>query len=188
MIALSKLREDLGLPMEQDDKLQAILDGMVASWEDRTKRLWKRRAGYVEYFRFTKRLYTLFLGLWPVETITKVEVKALAETTWTELTADEFVLVDPLRNRVERIGCPWSEQVRITYSGGYTEAPISGQYGTPQDVQDVLILQERFVRQRTTASNLITSSQNFQGGAGVYLRSDFHPLYQAAIEEKKRKV
>lgn len=194
MISISKLREKLGISTAEDGDLRDILDGMVGLWEEETKRLWSRRAGYVENIRIdtSKRMYTLFLKLWPIETITKVEERALTSTTWTELTADQYLLVDPTRNRLERIGCSWPAMVRVTYTGGYVADPAAGadpaQNKTPLEIQDAMILQEKFKRERNVPGRIMTQSQNFEGGAGVFLRPDLHPLYAELVSHKKRKV
>lgn len=190
MIALSKFRAAMGLPTERDGELRDLLDGVVGTWEDATKRLWTRRAGFVETFRFdvTKRIYTLFLNLWPLEAITKIEEKTVDATDWTQLDTDSFIVLDMTRNKVERIGRCWMPMVRVTYTGGYVPEPTVGQFKTPLEIQEVLILQARFAQERNVPGRLITQSQNFIGGSGVFLRPDLHPAFARMADQKARKV
>lgn len=194
MIAIAKLRKALGLPMEDDGDLQDILDGVVGVWEEETKRLWSRRTGWIQTFRLdeTKRLSSIFLELWPIETITKVEEKSVDAVDWTTLTTTQYIQLESRGNRIERIGAYWAPMVRVTYTGGYVAEPAVGatppQNKTPLDVQEALITQAKFIRARTTADKLINSSQNFEGGAGVHLRPDLHPYFQRLSEQKRRKV
>lgn len=192
MIALSKLREKLELPADDDGR--DLLDALVGLWEDETKRLWTRRVAHVETIRVNqaKRIYSLFLQLWPIETVTKVEERALSDSTWTELTADQYLLTDPNRNRLERVGTCWPALVRVTYTGGYTGEPTAGavppQNKTPQDIQEALLVQAKFMRERNVPGRVITQSQNFEGGAGVFLKPGLHPEFSRLAASKARKV
>lgn len=190
MITISKLRDRLKLPMEQDGTLKDILDALVARWEQETERLWARRASYVQRFRIdeSKRISDLFLELWPIETITKVEEKTVAASTWTELSAEQYSLLDPNRNRLERIGSYWAPMVRVTYTGGYVAEPTGQQVKTPADISEALLIQGEFALIRNGPSMLAKSSENFEGGAGVFLKPDLHPTFAALAAAKRRKV
>ncbi len=190
MISYGLLRDRIGLGTADDGQLKAIADALIGVFETQTNRLWARRAGYVEYFRpdTTKRIDTLFLSLWPVEAVTKVEEKCRYNTTWTELTTSQYLPPDPDRNRLERVGSYWNEQVRVTYTGGYVYSPTVGQYGTPAEIHEAMLIQAAYIRSRTGNDKLVLSSQNFMGGAGVFLAADFHPIFKAIAEAKRRKV
>jgi len=190
MISIAILRERLALPTEDDGKARDILSGIISLWETETKRLWNRRAGFVETLRIntSKKISTIFLKLWPIEAVTKVEERSLSDAAWTELAATDYLVPDLERNRLERIGCRWAPLVRITYTGGYTAGATVGQYETPQDVVEALLLQAQFTRERNVPGRVITQSQNFEGGAGVFLRPDLHPLFAEQVLQRARRV
>ena len=189
MISLSDLRARLGMPAGDGGDLAAIRADVVAEFERETKRLWERRANYVETFRLRPSTRTfVLLELWPVETLTKVE-ESQDGGTWTELVAatPEYVLARD--NRLERVGCYFAPWVRVTYTGGYVAAPTGQQKQTPSDIREALLVQANFKHIRNRPGALLaTQSQNFEAGAGELLKGDCHPTFTACVAQRKRKV
>jgi len=192
MISIAKLRGRLQIPSDQDGEARDILDGLVQLWETKTKRLWTRRVNWVEQFRIdeTKRISTLFLQLWPIETIASVEEKGILDTDWTLLDTTQWV--NMRANRIERIGAIWQPMVRITYTGGYVSDPdpnaTPAQNKTPFDIQEALILQAQFIRTRTTPDRIAIKSTRARTSGSEYENQDYHPTFAAMVLEKMRKV
>lgn len=182
MITLSKLREGLNLPADQDAKLTRIRAGLISLWEGKTGLKWDARTGYVQTIEpDTKTCDTVFLDLIPVTSITLVEVRDLdciPSADWTELEADDYILMGrrSLRRLDQRF---WPTLVRVTYSGGAAEADV--------DIQEALILQGRFMQARMAPDKLIVKSQNFEGGGGVFETATMHPKFAEMVKDKARK-
>lgn len=188
MIPISKLRERLKLPADQDSQYADIKASVVSLWEEETKRLWDRRVGYVEVLRVppcTRKV--LFLGLWPIEVVTKVEERTVDTADWTEIPSTDWL--QTRENRLERLGAFWLPVVRVTYTGGYVAAdPTVGQTKTPADVAEALLVQADFQLRRNRGQHMELRSQNFEGGAGVYETGTLHPFFKRLAAQKVRKV
>lgn len=188
MISLSDLRARLKLVSVEDGDLAGIRAAVVGQFEQETKRLWDRRANHIQVLRSpasTRR--TLFLELWPVEAIAKVEESADGGT-WTEISASSPDYVLARDNRLERVGCYFAPWVRVTYTGGYVHAPTGQQVKTPDAIREALLVQAGFTHARNRGAHISLQSQNFEGGAGVYLKGDFHPTFAACVAQRRRKV
>ena len=190
MISIQKLRDYLKLEAGRDSDLEGIRDDVIALFEGEARQLWNKRTNYVEELRpdigagafpfSASRVRTLVLSLGPISSISKVEEKGLFEN-------DSYSTIDPttyvqFRERgLERLGFYWSPFVRVTYTGGYDETTA------PADVQYALLVQSRFRMARTADdAKLITKSQNFEGGGGVYMDADFHPIFASTVARYKR--
>lgn len=194
MIALEKLREALKVAPKDDIELQSLLDEVVDLWEECTGRKWSRREDHVEILHpATDQSEVLFLELWPVESITSVEVRELDATSeWETLDSSSYrvefgnVLRKLGVDAVEGIaGKWWRSDVRVTYTGGYS--PTTGA-PTPGDVQRAIITQIRFMKARLDDAKLTVKSQNFEGGAGVFEDAWLHPTFRGLAKRRARKA
>lgn len=182
MIKVETLRAALvpALPANRDAELPGMVAEIIAEWERETGRPWNYRDEYEELIQPRTERYTkVFLQLMPVDEIEKVEVRTRAGQAWTELTQDtDFELVG--RRALERVGGAWERQVRVTYSGGYKEAPA--------DIQAAFIVQAKFKLARFSDGKVVVKSQNFEGGGGVLETADMAPMFKSAAERHVRKV
>lgn len=182
MIKVETLRAALvpALPADRDAELPGLVAEITAEWERETGRPWAYRDEYEEIIRPRTERYTkVFLQLLPVEEIEKVEVRSRAGEAWVELVdGTDFELVG--RRVLERVGDYWPGQVRVTYSGGYKEAPA--------DIQNAFIVQAKFKLARFSDGKVVVKSQNFEGGGGVLETADLAPLFKEAARKHARKV
>lgn len=190
MITLSELRERYSPTADEEKFLPKIKDAIVTLWEQQTGLLWSRRVDYVD--RLTPaadRTRAIWTSIGPIESISKVEEKSSYTKTWTELSIDDYEIAGP--RRINKINSYWLEHVRITLTGGYTESPASGadpaQFATPAFIKDAIITQAIFLRTRNAIERIHISSQNFEGGQGVFLPGDIHPLFKLAAQSNGAK-
>lgn len=180
MISVATLRRELNLGGDREELLELLRDTVVGLWESYTGALWDQRSGHVETRRVAEDTTLLQLSLRPVSSVTTVEEMDDDESDWTELEADEdFVSIG---HTLRRRGTAWSPNVRITYSGGYTESTA------PAQVRAALVTQARFMAKRLSNEHVEISSQNFEGGSGVFLRPDVHPLFALAAAPHRMAV
>lgn len=184
MLSVSQLREKLGGGADLEPFLSDLRNAVVALWEQHTGRLWESREDYVEVIEpDTDRSRLIQLALWPVSELTKVEGRADGETTWTENSLDDYLL---LNARLLRNVVGYHEPlVRVTYTGGYTP---DGETACPRDVRMALLTQAEFMVARTSGNLLLLRSQNFQGGAGVYEEAHLHPTFKLLAQAYHRKT
>ena len=183
MIPISVFREGVGLQAGDENDLKLLRLTVINLWENLTKRLWNTRSAHVQYINIGHRTSTtqsLWLDLWPVSDLTKIEQRD-ADEDWATVDSDEYVQQG--RRQVVRKSSSnfrfWKHFVRVTYDGGTDEAS--------EDIQLALITQAKFMRTRLSKDQITMQSQNFEGGAGVMLRADLHPFFKTLVQTHKRK-
>ena len=187
LITDAQLRDALDLPASRDQEVSDMRDAVVALWEGATRRLWERRVGYVETFRPRYNARTLILSLGPVESVATVETADADGSTFTALASTYYAAGGRSIRLLDGSGFSfWPGQVRVTYTGGFTAEPASGQAETPADIRRVLETQARFMLKRTSDAMIATRSQNFEGGAGVFEQADWHPIFAAVAKRHRR--
>ncbi len=189
LITVAEVRKLTGTRPEDDEGLQDQRDSVVGLWEDLTCRLWERRVDHVYNTQaVSARTNIIWLPLWPVESITKIEHVerdgdiALIDATRYHLQGDNKVVYE----------CgPWAqfEEIIVTFTGGYTANPtgVPLPAETPADVKRVLLRQLQFERQRFANDKIMIRSQNFEGGSGAYEKATVHPSFQALAKRKRNK-
>lgn len=187
MIALSDIRSVLELPAEKDHEAIDARDDVVELWETVTDGLWLRRVDLVETIRRKAvSQYMVFTKLRPIESVSKVEVRDRGGD-WEELAATDYEVL-AVDGRIDRvIGC-WGEIVRVTYTGGFTDDPQTGQAKTPQDIKRALLAQALFMQQRLEPSQIGVSSKAVEKSTTTYSRGDMHPLFEDASIRHRRLV
>ena len=181
MLTIPEFRAGLRLPIEEDEGLVALLADVVGLWESETGRPWNRRVGHVEVFEPVHAPgRDLLLALSPVETVTQVRTLSRGDSTWVVMASSDYLKVG-LRT-LKRVSTEWPREtaIEVTYTGGYADAPA--------DVKRALVTQAAFMRDRLASEKLVTQSQNFEGGAGVFLKADLHPLFEAAAKRHARRA
>jgi hypothetical protein len=179
MITRENFRNMVGLSAEQEDEMEILRGEVIALFEGATKRLWNAREGFIEVITPRGSRPTLiFLNLWPVTSITTVEVREARETDWDEVASTKYKLVGT--RRLERVTGTWAREVRVTYDGGVEEAD--------EQIQRALAVQAKFMMARLQDENVAIRSQNFEGGSGVYETANMHPLFKMITKSKVRKA
>lgn len=189
MITFGKLRSmHPDIPSDHEQESVAAIASAVDQFEKRTNRLWKEREDHVELVRTTHgAARSLFLELWPVAEITKLEVRGAWHDgvsslagEWEELTPDEDFMLSA-ENEVVRIdGLNWPPLVRVTYDGGYTDDEA------PEDVLHAIAIQARFIQSRYDGDKLVASSVSMEGGGTNYVSSKAHPLFDDTAKRHRR--
>jgi len=179
MIKLTRLREEMNLSAKDEGDLVFLRLAVIHQWETLTARKWDAREDYVQTVVIGDlRTQTILLDLWPVDSITSVEMRDNLDDDWTTVDSDRYFVLG--RRTLRLIDDWWGQNVRITYDGGVTEAD--------EDVQQSLIAQARFLQSRLSDEKIATQSQNFEGGAGVFLAANVHPLFKMMAKSKSRKA
>lgn len=183
MIKLETFRDAVGLTAGDELDLKLLRATVISMWEAATKRLWNARTGYEEDINIgaeTQTRQSLWLSLWPITTITSIEERD-ADEDWETVDSDEYTRQG--RRQIIRNSATsyrfWKHFVRVTYDGGASEVD--------EDIQMALIVQAKFMRTRMAKEQITLQSQNFEGGAGVMLRADFHPLFKQMVKIHKKK-
>lgn len=183
MIDLSLLRRELSPSQDQEEYLTDIRDEVVALFEEVTGGLWNARTSYVEEFRFeARRIRSFWPKLRPVTTVTSLKWKWDRDDDYEDVDADEYERVDDrfIREHSRNRDAFWYPYVQLTYDGGYTETTC------PADIRRACVLQAKFMTARNSDGRLITKSQNFEGGAGVYEENWLHPFFKRITKQKVR--
>lgn len=163
-----------------------LRERVIAMWEAATDRPWNRRVDYVQRFLPPHdQVSTLFLALEPIETVTLVEEKSRSSAEWTTIDPTSY---DVAGNReLAKYSGFWLAQVRVKYTGGYTEAPSGPtQLKTPDDVAGALIVQAGFLVQRMSNEKLIVASTSFEAGSTQYLDASQHPHFKEMVKRYRR--
>jgi len=182
MIKLETFRQGVGLTAGDEDDLKLLRLTVIKMWEEATKRLWNSRTDHVETHSIgdQKEKASLWLDLWPVTSITSIYERDLDED-FALVDSDEYNLTG--RRQIVRVSQTnwryWKSFVQVTYTGGIDEAD--------EDIQLALIAQAKFMRTRLAKEQITVQSQNFEGGAGVMLRPDFHPMFKMLAKLHKKK-
>lgn len=182
MLKIEDLRKALELPPEKDLDLEVLRDEVIALWESVTGRLWNGRDNHVEEFSLLKDDDSIiWLNLWPITEVTKVEVRGITQSAFTELTDDQYV-VGP-ENRLRRLNAFWLYNVKVTYKGGYDESTC------PSEIRNVLLLQARFMKERHSNERIFAKGSSMQGGSTQFYEEAYlHPSFKRLATIMKRKA
>lgn len=194
MITVQKILAELKLGAKGEAAATEIRQEVIDTWERCTARLWQRRVGHVETLHPESDLIkSLFLELWPVETITKVEEKFDASSNWVELPAATYELTRKDGYELRKInGNYWLASVRVTYTGGYVQEPaahidgVPDQNRTPGHILRALVMQGKFITGVAGSDKILVKSQNFEQGAGVLHDPTLHPYFAKMAEKEMR--
>jgi len=159
--------------------LDALQQEIIDLFERCTCRLWDYRIDHEEVFFLENDNWdTLFLELWPINSITKIEEWDGVKYVEVEDDSSDYEIYRP--NRVKRFDRPWKRRVKITYTGGYSSENL------PEDVRRALLIQAKFMIDRNSAEKFILRSQSDQGGSTTYLAPDLHPYFRTIVKKRKR--
>ena len=183
MLKLSTLRQVLAGTDEVTLKLQR--DSVVKLFERNTRRLWQYRKEHVMsiYLDPMERRVNLFVDLFPISKLDKIE-------TWSLIETDKELLVDTAykaiadKGRIIRIdGDYWQDYIEVTVTGGYTEDQFEEQF---PEVVAAMIIQCNFTQQRNSKMNVHLATQAFEKGTTAFLKPELHPQFQMVCDLHRR--
>jgi hypothetical protein len=179
MITVSEIRNRVNASPENDDELIILQSAVESQWEELTGGKSIAQTGLIEVTEpIADNTRSLWLSLSPITTITTVEESSDAYNWSTALDVSNYVVLG--KSRLKRTTGYWSKFVRITYDGGWTNTT------TPQSVKLALLAQAQFMFKRLRDDLIEVSSQNFEGGNGVLLSPDLHPLFKLVAKAHTR--
>jgi hypothetical protein len=162
---LATVKMRLGL---SDSTQDALLTNFIKHASERfdrhCRRKFSRLAGATDEFDGGRR--ELALSRYPIESVTKLEVKRRESEGWVEQTGVEFLV---------RRGCVVSlgktlggdgEVLRVTYTGGYVlpgTTPGAGQTALPDDLEQACVEQVAYWYQSKDHLGVITEMQSGVG-------------------------
>lgn len=189
MISVSDFRARSSVVVDDDTVLEKAIASAIATWETATKRLWARRVDHVERVEpESERISTIILELQPVESVSLVEERfGGPNTAFVALDSATAYELEGAR-KVRRYGGWFAPHVRITYTGGYVEPGAPEGAVTPEDIQEAILTQAAYAIERRSDGKLVVQSQNFEGGGGVFLPADYHPVFRTAVTAYRRKA
>ncbi len=186
MISLKELRDRLGLKPSDDDRLRIIRKNVIALWAARTNRLWNARTDHVEEFQleeYYQRRSPIWLALTPVSSIGKIEVWSDGnEASPTELGSGYWKLLADVGKvtRLAQTTC-WHRNVRVTYSGGYSDTT------SPEDIRETLAIQAQYILHRHSGERSVMSGvSGLSGNVQFMVSADVHPHFKAQAKLHRR--
>lgn len=185
MLTQDEVRKFLGLE-PNDDKIdvQAKINAVVDMWESMTGRLWKYRAAYTETFYPDSFTGVLFPRLGPIVgnfTIKEWSQGAL-EADGIDVPTTEFRRNDGETPSITLTRCTrtWSDNVKLTYDGGYT--PVTA----PALIKEAMLIQIKFSFKRFQADNMHMLSEGFEKGSTTFIKESYHPMFADMVGAKMR--
>ena len=142
---LSTLKSRLGIDdfsVEFDTLLTNALTALSSRFDKETNRTLARTADSLFEFRGDET--EIIFPCFPVESISKFELKSNETDGWVEQTAVEYLI---RRTCIISLSQPlgtWRDQARITYTGGYVlpgTTPSVGQTALPSDLEQAAVEQ-----------------------------------------------
>ena len=145
---LSTVKARLGLD-DFEVKYDGILTNAIKALSERFDKACNRRLARtvdaVEEFEADEP--EILVACYPIEAVSKFEVKATESEGWVEQTEVDFLLRrDCVISLAESVGCR-GELARVTYTGGYAlpgTTPSAGQSALPEDLEQAAVEQVAF--------------------------------------------
>ncbi len=142
---LSTVKARLGIDefdVKNDSLITAAIQAISARFDKECNRAFARAVDFVH--EFTADDTEIRVACYPIETVSKFELKSNESDGWIEQPGTEHLI---RRNCVisltERLGT-WRDQGRVTYTGGYVlpdAEPAAGQTELPDDLEQAAVEQ-----------------------------------------------
>ncbi|MEE8164384.1 MAG: hypothetical protein V3T64_02340, partial [Myxococcota bacterium] len=181
------VRDELGLDANEDKKTQRLTNAVIALFERRTNRLWNKRTGFVHEQTVDIHTKTIWVPLFPIETISIVHFDDADDP---DTIAATDIVVLKRRGRIsliassstQRIISSFARNVTSTITGGHS---VGGDEA-PEDVIEALLLQLKFALTRHSNDKIAQSTQGFEGGSTTFLGADLHPHFKSVVKSHRR--
>lgn len=189
LIDISTLRQHVPLGTEEEYQYDLLQIMLKECWDNVTARSWEWEVGRVELHEFKNEQVDNLYTRAPIQTLTMLEQRDLVSgDSFEAIDSDLYIVLEGTHIRLLDGRC-FEELVQVTYDGGYAETPSGTEANataTPKDIIKALIVQGQFFLDRFGPEKVITKSQNFEGGSGVFEKADFHPLFLTLSKKYRR--
>ena len=171
-----------------DNLLTNSIKAISARFDNLTNRTLARTVGTTQEFPADKT--ELILSCFPLEAVTKLEMKSTEAEGWAEQTGIDYLIRNAcIVSLSSRLGT-WRDQCRITYTGGYVlpgTTPDPGQTALPDDLEQAAIEQVAYWYRNKETLGLI---RNWPSGGTyqVFMKIELLPSVEAALRSYERWV
>jgi hypothetical protein len=173
---------------DYDDLLTAAIKAVSDRFDKECNRTLARTADITHEFEADET--EILPPCYPIEAVTKFELKSNETDGWIEQTGVECLI---RRNCVLSLRFPLCSSrspalARVTYTGGYVQpgdTPDTGQTPLPDDLEQACIEQVAYWFRNRDKSGLIRSWPH-QGTYEVFLQSDLLPEVRAVLKKYER--
>lgn len=172
MIDLKEIRAEFADLTEP--RLLRLLNSVASIFEKRTRRLWSYRTDYIFVFPIIDiDCKHLWVSLLPITSVS-VAQRLSGETDFEAVDIEEYVF-NSATGKISNLVTTWSGEVKLTVTGGLTNAQILEQY---PEIVDAIITQMKFQNMRFSGDNLIINSHSVENKSTSFLRGQYHPQFE----------
>ena len=186
---LPNLKSRLSIPdlnVQYDDLLTAALTALSSAFDKYTNRTLSRNANITYEFQASDTEITP--PVYPIESVSKFELKSTEAEGWIEQTSVEYILRNSsVISLTNRLGS-WRQQCRVTYTGGYVlpgNTPGAGQTPLPPDLEQATIEQVAYWFRNRDKIGLIRNWPH-QGTYEQFTETDLLPTVLAILRKYER--
>src|SRR6266850_1208861 len=171
-----------------DTLLTSAIKAVSTGFDKITNRTLARTVDNTQEFPADKT--ELILACFPLEAVTKLELKSTEAEGWIEQTNIDYLIRNAcIVSFSTRLGT-WRDQGRITYTGGYVlpgTTPGAGQTALPDDLEQAAIEQVAYWYRNKDTLGLI---RNWPSGGTyqVFMKIELLPSVEAALRSYERWV
>lgn len=172
VFTIQELRDRIGLPEGQEWCYTDFLETALSSFEQITCLKWGAVTDGVITTSQSKcfgSTYKIPAAL--VASISLVETKCRADSTWTTIESTSYVL-NGRRLTYTGTGTGFLQMLRVTYSGGY-----DGDTRAPGNVRMAIMAEIRFLLVRLASERIALRTQAGNGASSVYEDGEHAPYF-----------
>src|SRR5437879_1647360 len=169
-----------------DTLLTSAIKALSSRFDKITNRSLARTVGTTQEFPADKT--ELILSCFPLEAVTKLELKSNETEGWIEQTGTDYLIRNAcVVSLASRLGT-WRDQGRITYTGGYVlpgTTPGAGQTALPDDLEQAAVEQVAYSFRNRDVLGLI---RNWPSGGTyqVFMKIELLPSVEAVLRSFER--
>ena len=176
MITASDVRSRFEYSSQKEATITGLIPSVIELFETLTGIKWTSVSGQVDVIENLLQTDSLYLDRAIVSSVSLVEVSDDG-SSWSTVADTAYALLP--RRRLIKLSGEWDRFIRVTYSGGYTTTTC------PESVKAAIAVQVFFTFKRLSDNHISVSSQNFEGGSGVLLQPDLHPVFRMAVQSNR---
>ena len=171
-----------------DTLLTSAIKAVSTRFDKLTNRTLARNVGTTQEFPADKT--EIILSCFPLETVTKLELKSTEDEGWVEQTGIDYLIRNGCVVSIgSRLGT-WRDQGRIIYTGGYVlpgTTPGAGQTALPDDLEQAAVEQVPYWFRNKDTLGLI---RNWPSGGTyqVFMKIELLPNVSATLSNYERYV
>src|SRR6267142_2112383 len=184
---LTTVKDRLAITVSTYDTLLTnAIEAVSTRFDNLTNRTLARTVGTTQEFPADKT--EIILSCFPLEAVTKLELKSTEAEGWVEQTGIDYLIRNAcVVSLSTRLGT-WRDQGRITYTGGYVlpgTTPDPGQTALPDDLEQAAIEQVAYWYRNKDTLGLI---RNWPSGGTyqVFMKIELLPNVEATLSQYER--